>query len=122
MSPLLRLIGNGYLHTCQRDRAQQQYERASDTNDTFFHTQVQKDAFYGHLLDKGVFKHQRIAFIHMANYDVMYYLVQRFEDLGLKEFMEHKCDWNDTVIRQFYATIEIDSIEEKLAWMTRKNR
>jgi hypothetical protein len=110
------------LNTYQRDRAPQQYERASDTNDPFFHTQVQRDAFYGHLLDKVVFKHQWIDFIHMADYNVMYELVQRFEDLGIKEFMEHKCDWNDTVIRQFYATVEIVSIEEKLTWMTGKNR
>jgi len=108
--------------TYKRDRAPDQYELARDTENLFFHTQVQEDAFYGHLVHKVVFKHQRIDWYYMAEYDVMSGLVPRFETLGLRDFLEHKCDWNDTVIRQFYATVEVDMINETLFWMTGKRR
>ena len=31
-------------------------------------------------------------------------LVDRFQQMGLANFLQHRCDWNETVIRQFYAT------------------
>jgi hypothetical protein len=38
--------------------------------------------------------------------------------LGLKPFLQHRCDWNDTIVRQFYATYEMDFIGKKMKWMT----
>jgi hypothetical protein len=32
----------------------------------------------------------------------------KLENLGLKPFIQHSCDWNDTTIRKFYATYEMD--------------
>ena len=38
-------------------------------------------------------------------------LVDRFEQMGLANFLQYRCDWNETVIRQFYTTLEINMVE-----------
>ena len=40
--------------------------------------------------------------------------------MGLSYFFLHICDWDEIIIRQFYATLQIDMVEETLAWMTGK--
>jgi len=30
--------------------------------------------------------------------------------------------WNDLIVRQFYATMEIDTMNDKIEWMTNKRR
>src|SRR6185503_15382611 len=47
-------------------------------------------------------------------------LVDRFQQMGLANFLQHRCDWNETVIRQFYATLEINMVEETFRWTTGK--
>ena len=47
-------------------------------------------------------------------------LVDRFQQMGLENFLQHRCDWNETVIRQFYATLEINMVEETFWWTTGK--
>jgi hypothetical protein len=47
-------------------------------------------------------------------------LVDRFEQIGLANFLQHRCDWNETVIRQFYATLEIDMVEATFKWSNGK--
>jgi hypothetical protein len=44
----------------------------------------------------------------------------KLENLGLKPFLELRCDWNDTIIRQFYATYEMDFDAKNIKWMTGK--
>ena len=74
---------------------------------------VQQDAYFGHLVKKNVFKHQTIDLAYMMSQPVMSELVDRFEAMGLGNFMQRRYDWNETVIRQFYATLEINMVEEK---------
>jgi hypothetical protein len=45
-------------------------------------------------------------------------LVDKFENMGLTNSFQHRCDWNETVVCQFYATLEINMDEETLVWMT----
>jgi hypothetical protein len=45
-------------------------------------------------------------------------LVATFQAIGLKAFSEHRCNWNDNIIRQFYATAEIKKDEQTIEWMT----
>jgi hypothetical protein len=45
----------------------------------------------------------------------------KLENLGLKPFLEHMCDWNDTIIRQFYAIYEMDFDANNIKWMTGKS-
>jgi hypothetical protein len=86
-----------------------------DTNVLYFKTEVQQDVYFGHIVKKIVFKHQTIDLAYMRSQPVMTELVDRFETTGLANFLQHRCDWNETVILQFYATLEI-SMEEKRIW------
>ena len=45
-------------------------------------------------------------------------LLKIFQELGLYEFLNFKCDWNTTVARQIYAIIEISHESQKIEWMT----
>ena len=72
-----------------------------DTNVVFFQTQAQQDVFFGHMLKKNVFRHQTTNLAYMSNQAVMADLVPRFESMGLTNFFQHRCDWNETIIRQF---------------------
>jgi hypothetical protein len=45
-------------------------------------------------------------------------LVATFQALDLKAFFEHRCNWNDNIIRQFYATTEIKKDEQTIEWIT----
>jgi hypothetical protein len=92
-----------------------QFHQAWDTNVMFFHTQVQQDAFFGHMVKKTIFNHQTIVLAYLSSHAVMSDLVDTFETMGL-----YRCDWNETIIRQFYATLEINLDEEKFWWMTGK--
>jgi len=100
-------------------RVVNQFNLPRDINILFFKTDVQKDAYFGHLV-KNVFKHQTIDLGYMRSQQVMSDLVDKFEQMGLANFLQHKCDWNETVIRQFYATLEINMVEETFWWTTGK--
>jgi hypothetical protein len=45
-------------------------------------------------------------------------VVNYFQAMGLRGMMELHQDWNEMVIRQFYATLEVIKNKEKLIWMT----
>ena len=92
-------------------RSVNQLHEPSDTNILYFSTMVQQDAYFGHLVKKTVFKHQTIDLGYMRSQPIMSALVDRFEAMGLANFLRHRCDWNETVIRQFYATLEINMVE-----------
>ena len=64
------------------------------------------------MVKKTVYKHQTIDLGYMGSHPVMTELVDRFENMGLANFLQHICDWNETVICQFYATLEINKEEE----------
>ena len=91
-----------------------------DTYILYFRTEVQKYPYFGHLVKKTVFKHQTIDLAYMRSQPVMSALVDRFEHMGLANFLQHRCDWNETVIRQFYATLKISMEEERIWWTTGK--
>ena len=95
-------------------RSVNQLNEPSDTNILYFNTIVQQDAYFDHIVKKTVFKHQIIDLTYMRSQPVMSELVDRFENMGLANFLQHRCDWNETVICQFYATLEISMVEEKI--------
>jgi hypothetical protein len=51
-----------------------------------------------------VFAHQRVDFGYLESKPVLAGVATKLENLGLKPFLQHRCDWNDTIIIQFYAT------------------
>jgi hypothetical protein len=69
------------------------------------------------MVKKTMFKHQTIELGYILSQPVMSDWIDRFENMGLTNFFQHRCDWNETIICQFYATLEIDLVEETLVWM-----
>ena len=63
-------------------RTVNQFDLPRDTNILFFKTEVQKDAYFGHLVKKNVFKHQSIDLAYMRSQPVMSALVDKFEAMG----------------------------------------
>ena len=57
------------------------------TNILYFCTMVQQDAYFGHLVKKTVFKHQTIDLGYMRTQPIMSALVDRFEKMGLANFL-----------------------------------
>jgi hypothetical protein len=68
-------------------RAVNQFNLPQDINILFFKTEVQKDAYFGHLVKKNVFKHQTIDLGYMRSHEIMSDLVDRFEQMGLANFL-----------------------------------
>ena len=63
-----------------------------DINILHFKIEVQKDAYFGHLVKKIVFKHQTIDLGYMRSQQAMSDLVDRFEHMDLANFLQHWCD------------------------------
>jgi hypothetical protein len=82
---------------------------------------VQEQAFFSSLMECTVFAHQRVDFDYLESNPVLAGVATKLENLGLKPFLQHRCDWNETIVRQFYATYEMDFIGKKMRWMTGKS-
>ena len=102
------------------ERSVNQLNMPRDINILYFKIEVQKNAYFNHLVKKTVFKYQTIDLSYIRSQQVMSDLVDRFEQMGLANFLQHRCDWNEIVIRQFYATLEINMIEKRIWWTTGK--
>jgi hypothetical protein len=96
------------------------YNQPCDTYNLYFHTTVQEQAFFSSLIDFIVFAHERVDFGYLESKPVLIGVVTKLENLGLKPFLQHRCDWNDTIIRQLYATYEMDFDVMNIKWMTGK--
>jgi hypothetical protein len=72
-------------------------------------------------MDCTIFAHQRVDFEYLESKPVLAGVATKLEKLGLKPFLQHRCDWNDTIIRRFYATYEMDFHAKNIKWMTGKS-
>jgi hypothetical protein len=97
------------------------YNQPRDTHNLYFHTTVQEPAFFSNLMECTVFAHHRVDFDYLESKPILAGVATKLENLGLKPFLQHRCDWNDTIVRQFYATHEMDFIGKKMRWMTGKS-
>jgi hypothetical protein len=97
------------------------YNQPRDTYNLYFRTTVQDQAFFSSLMDCTVFAHQRVDFGYLESKPILAGVATKLENLGLKPFLQHRCDWNDTIIRQFYATYEMDFDAKNIKWMTGKS-
>jgi hypothetical protein len=66
--------------------------------------------------------HKSIDWDYLDQYASTCPLKAKFQHIGLLKFTQFTCDWNETIIRQFYATMEIDWDEESITWMTATRR
>jgi hypothetical protein len=99
-----------------------QYALNNDANLPYFYTKVQEDAYFGYIHDGTICKHQYINMSYMMENKNTFGLVANLHAMGLYDFLGHKRNWNDMIVRQFYATMEIDTMNEKIEWMTGKRR
>ena len=97
-----------------RARNTNQYALENDATLPQFHTQVQQDAFFGLLSSKTVFKHKFVDWDFIGQYPIMSGLIPIFQRIMLFSFTKHKCDWNENVVRQFYATVELNFEENEI--------
>jgi hypothetical protein len=96
------------------------YNQPCDTYNLYFRTTVQEQAFFSSLMDRTVFAHKRVDFGYLESKPILAGVATKLSNLGLKPFLEHRFDWNDTIIRQFYATYEMDFDAKNIKWMTGK--
>jgi hypothetical protein len=75
------------------------YNEPHDTYNLYFRTTVQEQVFFSSLMDCTVFAHQRVDFGYLESKPVLAGVATKLENLSLKPFLEHRCDWNDTIIR-----------------------
>jgi hypothetical protein len=106
---------------CAIARNDNAYNQPRDTHNLYFHTTVQEHTFFSSLIESTIFSHQRVDFDYLESKPVLASVATKLENLGLKPFLQHRCDWNDTVIRQFYATYEMDFDAKNIKWMTGKS-
>jgi hypothetical protein len=72
------------------------YNQPRDTHNLYFHTTLQEQAFFSSLMECTVFTHQRVDFEYLESKPVLAGVATKLENLGLKPFLQHRCDWNDT--------------------------
>jgi hypothetical protein len=97
------------------------YNQPRDTYNLYFRTTVQDRAFFSSLMDCTIFTHLRVDFGYLESKPILAGVATKLENLGFKPFLWHRCDWNDTIIRQFYATYEMDFDAKNINWMTKKS-
>jgi hypothetical protein len=112
--PVKKWTGDSY----QKARMVCAYEYEENSLTPQFWTKVQHNAFNGHLLKKSVFADKSIDWDYLDQFASTHPLRTKFQHIGLLQFTQFTCDWNETIIRQFYATVEIDWDEESITWMT----
>jgi hypothetical protein len=104
------------------ERSPYQYDKERTATLPFFHTKVQEDAYFGHIRTTTVHKHQYINMTFLMDKDIAADLISTLHDIGLHDFLDHNCNWNDLIVRQFYATMEIKTDINEIEWMTGKRR
>jgi hypothetical protein len=93
-----------------------------DTNILYFHTLVEQDACLGHLLNVSIHKHQVVDWQYMLEQPVMCDLVAHFNQIGLYQFLATRCDYNEMIIRQFYATAVVNMDAKTIEWIIGKRK
>jgi hypothetical protein len=112
--PIKKWMGDSY----QKAHTICAYEKEEDFPTLQFQAKVQHDAFYGHLVKKYAFSHNSIDWNYLEKFASTHPLMAKFQHIGLLKFTQLTCDWNDTTIRQFYATFDVNCDDELITWIT----
>jgi hypothetical protein len=73
-------------------------------------------------MDTKFHKHQVIDWDYMQGQTVMEGLIAKFQSCGLYEFMRQRTDFNELIVKQFLATVEVNIQDQLIVWMTRFKR
>ncbi|KAG0542208.1 hypothetical protein BDA96_02G083600 [Sorghum bicolor] len=95
------------------------FEQARDSPSSYFHTHSQFKLFRGGLDIRPMHLDQQwVSWSYLERFVHVRSLVDMFEGVGWRNALGLKQDWNEAVIRQFYATLEVRAQKEELVWMT----
>lgn len=96
-----------------------QFHKDSDSPSKYFHTDQQFKMYRGGLDKRPMYKkHRHVVWDYLENFPQLRSVVHALDAMGLKHMIQLGQDWDDDVIRQFYATLEVRMKQEKLTWMT----
>lgn len=85
----------------------------------FFATREQYCLYRGGIDTRPMYTdQQQLDWFYLKSFSYMSSLIDSLKTLGWKRTLRLHQDWNEAVIRQFYATLEVHDEEEKLLWMT----
>jgi hypothetical protein len=58
----------------------------------------------------------------MSKQAVLQGLLSKIENVGLKNIMRFCHNWNEAMVQQFYATLEVNHEKETIKWMTGRGK
>lgn len=89
------------------------FGQARDSPSSYFHTGSQFWLFRGGIDTRPMHEQQWVSWVYLESFMCMAGLVDMFRAMGWRNVLGFKQDWNDVVIRQFYATLKITAQKEK---------
>ena len=106
-----------------KDALSKQFEQAGDSPSPFFHTRIQYQMYQGVNDIRPMHSDQQwLCWAYLQTRIQLVGFVEKLMVMGWKKVLEFQNDQNETVIRQFYATLEVHAETEKLMWMTRTHK
>lgn len=103
-------------------RMQSPYEQPRSAEDERFHSLFQEDCYNQVVLHKQFAIQKYINWSYLNEQTRYATLYTRFRNAGLDGIVSIKCNFNEEVIRQFYATVYIPSSLATVTWMTGSRR
>jgi hypothetical protein len=65
---------------------------------------------------------KRVRWDSMSKQAVLQGLLSKIENVGLKNIMRFRHKWNEAMVQQFYATLEVNHEKETIKWMTGRGK
>ena len=96
-----------------------QYLFKSNTENSRFHTLFQEQVYeqlYGR--HRKFANHKWIKWEHITDLDKYSNVYQLFHTVGLKDFVSLRHNYDDDIIRQFYATVHVSADQKSLRWIS----
>ena len=76
--------------------------------------------FWGEFINRPMQKSRWINWAYLEEFPRINDLVKHSQGMGLRKVMGSTHNWNESVICQFYTTLEVDMEDKHLTWMTSK--
>ena len=98
------------------------YLGESSTLSPYFHTKIPYKLFWGEFIDKSMQDSLWISWSYLESFPYIQSLVEMFRHMGFMKVMALKHNWNESVVHQFYATLDVDMEGESFVWMIGKEQ
>lgn len=100
-----------------------QFSQPASSPTLYFHTRNQFDFFCG-IFEHAAMNQNKLSvhWNYLNDFEHIRPLLAKVEQAGLRDIMRLKQNWNEAVVRQFYATLEVNMEKESIKWMTGKGK